>query len=295
MLPHTPPSTLHPPAALVAKAVAVALEEDLGGAGDLTAGLLPATAQVSGVLMSRSLGILAGTACAAEAFRQVDPDVKVVWLASDGQRVAKKGTIAEISGKLASICTAERTALNFLTHLSGIASHTRRFVDIAAIAEQKIEILDTRKTTPGLRAFEKAAVRAGGGRNHRFGLSDLIMLKDNHLTVLDIAEAVSTARQRHPHLKVQVECDTIEQARQALEAGADALLLDNMAPETITEIAAVNRSLRPDNPAYLEISGGITLDNISNYLDLGANAISTSALVAQAPALDIGLDIAMQA
>lgn len=294
------PLLLYPPKVEVSKAVGLALAEDIGPLGDLTAALLPPSVQTTARIVARSSGILAGTACAQETFLQIDSDLSLSWLVEEGEQLSAGQTIAIVSGGLASMCTAERVALNFLSHLSGIATHTRRFVDKAA---GRVAIFDTRKTTPGLRSLEKAAVRAGGGCSHRSGLSDWVMLKDNHLSVLQIPAAVQLARQHWPARKVQVECDSVEQATQALDSGADALLLDNMSPEAVAQVvdyatrpqavaSSQSASTPPFAPPYLEASGGITLDNISDYLDLGLDAISSGSLVGGAHALDIGLDIA---
>jgi len=292
--------SLHPPKAEVSKAVGLALAEDIGPLGDLTAALLPPSVQTTAQIVARSSGVLAGIACALETFQQIDSDLNLSWLVEEGQQLSQEQTIATVSGRLASMCTAERVVLNFLSHLSGIATHTRRFVDKAA---GRVAIFDTRKTTPGLRSLEKSAVRAGGGCSHRSGLSDWVMLKDNHLSALRIPDAVQLARQLWPARKVQVECDSVEQAYEAIDSAADALLLDNMSPEAIAKVVGyatrpqsatrTQSPLRPHSVApYLEASGGITLDNISDYLDLGLDAISSGSLVGGARALDIGLDIA---
>ena len=287
-----------PPTADVREAVERALAEDVGPDGDLTASLLPTEVHATAQLASRSNGILAGTACAQEAFALVDADVELAWQATDGDTLKAGQVIAEVSGSLASICTAERVALNFLGHLSGIATHTRAFVEAAG----GVAVFDTRKTTPGLRSLEKAAVRAGGGNSHRVSLSEFVMFKDNHLSVLAIAEAVEQARSRWPGKRVQVECDTIDQAGDAIEAGADALLLDNMTPEQVAEVMKIvdAQSSASENKAamtgaasrcYVEASGGITLKSIASYSKLGIDAISSGALIGGAQSLDIGLDV----
>ncbi len=214
-------------------------------------------------------------------------------MVADGDLVGSGTTLATVSGPLASILTAERTALNFLGHLSGIATLTRRFVVVAAAAGET-RIWDTRKTTPGLRSLEKAAVRAGGGANHRGNLSDWILLKDNHLAVLGIAGAVAEARRRWPGRTVHVECDHLDQLRQALDAGVDAVLLDNMSPDEVTAAVALadERSAAAGRRRpLLEISGGITLETVTRYVSLGADLISVGGLTNSAPVLDIGLDI----
>ncbi|MCY4272791.1 MAG: carboxylating nicotinate-nucleotide diphosphorylase, partial [bacterium] len=238
-----------PPAHEVRAAVERALAEDVGPDGDLTSSLLP-PAEVAAVIVARAAGRLAGRACAAEVFRQVDPAIAVQWGAADGDPVGPGQKLAEVVGPRASVFTAERTALNFLSHLSGIATEVSRY---AAAAAGRARIRDTRKTTPGLRALEKAAVRAGGGENHRAGLSEWVMLKDNHLAAVTIADGVAGARRCWPGRAVYVECDRIAQVDEALAAGADALLLDNMAPEEVR--ACVDRAA--DRGCLLEVSGGI--------------------------------------
>ena len=218
----------------------------------------------------------------------VDADVELAWQATDGNTLKAGQVIAEVSGSLASICTAERVALNFLGHLSGIATHTRAFVEAAG----GLAVFDTRKTTPGLRSLEKAAVRAGGGHSHRVSLSEFVMLKDNHLSVLSIAEAVEQARSRWPDKRVQVECDTIDQAGDAIKAGANALLLDNMTPEQMAEVMKiVDAQSSASEDIYVEASGGITLENIAAYGALGIDAVSSGSLIGGARSLDIGLDV----
>ena len=210
----------------------------------------------------------------------------LTWSVDDGDPLEPGTVIAEASGALASILTAERTALNILGHLSGIATRTRQFVDAAGGGAR---IWDTRKTTPGLRSLEKAAVRAGGGANHRGNLSDWILLKDNHIALFGIADAVARARAMWPGRTVHVECDRLDQVHEALAAGADALLLDNMTPAQVTECveAAATSTRRP----LVEASGGITLDTVAAYAATGVDCISVGGLTNSAPVLDIGLDI----
>ncbi len=265
--------------------VAAALDEDVAPLGDLTAALLPAGATVQAVLVPRSSGVLAGTAAATEAFAQVDRAVRVEWSAAEGDAVAAGQPVARVSGPLGSVLTAERTALNFLCHLSGIATLTRRYVD--AVAGTGTLIRDTRKTTPGLRTLEKAAVRAGGGVNHRGNLSDGILVKDNHLAGLSIEEAVAAARDLWPGRTVQVECDELAQVKQALAAGADLVLLDNMSPDDVT--AAVELV---EHRCLVEVSGGVSLQTVAAYAAAGADLIAIGALTHSAPVLDIGLDLA---
>jgi nicotinate-nucleotide pyrophosphorylase (carboxylating) len=245
--------------AAVRDAVARALAEDLAPLGDLTSALLPDGVTAVADFVPRRDGVLAGTRCATEAFAQMDPSVVVSWQAVDGDAVGAGDVIATVSGALASILTAERTALNFLCHLSGIATLTRRFADAAAEGGSA-QIWDTRKTTPGLRTLQKAAVRAGGAVNHRGNLSDWVMFKDNHLAVLGIAEGVAAAKATWPGRLVHVEAGDLDELRQALDAGADC-------------------------------SGGITIETAAAYAASGVDLLSTSQITQSAPALDIGLDI----
>ncbi len=275
------------PPGVVRDAVARALAEDLGPLGDITADLLDPGERGTASFIPRKNGVLAGTACATETFAQVDTGILVRWRANDGDTVAAGEVIGTVEGPLASILTAERTALNFLCHLSGVATLTRRFVDAAAEApESRARIWDTRKTLPGLRALEKAAVRAGGGVNHRATLSEMVLVKDNHLGRLDISEAVRRARERWPGRSVEVECERIEQVLEAVDGGADLVMLDNMAPEDVAKcVAAV------EGRAIVEVSGGITLETVGRYASTGADLISTSVITQSAPAFDIGLDL----
>jgi nicotinate-nucleotide pyrophosphorylase (carboxylating) len=279
-------SLAQPPANAVADAVTRAIAEDLLPLGDLTSALLPTGLCATARFVSRESGIIAGRACATEAFTQIDPSVTLTWSVDDGDSVVAGTVLAEASGALASILTAERTALNFLGHLSGIATRTGQFV---AAAGGGARIWDTRKTTPGLRSLEKAAVRAGGGANHRGNLSDWILLKDNHIALFGITDAITRARSMWPGRTVHVECDRLDQVLEALSAGADALLLDNMTPAQVTECveAAAASPRRP----LVEASGGITLETVGAYAATGVDCISVGGLTNSAPVLDIGLDI----
>ena len=277
----------------VREAVARALAEDLSPLGDITSVLLPDGAMAIADFVPRRGGVLAGTRSATEAFAQLDPAVDVTWSAVDGDVVAADEVVGTVSGPMASILTGERTALNFLCHLSGVATLTRRFAEAAASGGEA-RIWDTRKTTPGLRTLQKAAVRAGGAVNHRGNLSDWVMFKDNHLAVLGIAEAVASAKARWPGRLVHVEAGDLSQVAQALEAGADAILLDNMTPEEassavdlVDDWEAVNAGGRP----LLECSGGITVETAAAYAASGVDLLSSSQITQSAPALDIGLDI----
>lgn len=283
------PRPVHPPDVAVAAAVRAALAEDVLPLGDLTSALLSEEAEAAATLASRAEGVLAGRKCVDATFMAVDDTIEVAWAADDGAALAPGTVVATVTGPLASMLTAERTALNFAGHLSGIATLTRRFV--AAVGDDGPVIWDTRKTTPGLRSLEKAAVRAGGGASHRGNLSEWVMLKDNHLTHLPIADAVAAARHAWPGRTIHVECDTLEQATTAASAGADALLLDNMAPDEVTEAVAAARAHLDGRPCLIEASGGITLATVAGYAGTGVDALSVGALTNSAPVLDLGLDI----
>lgn len=286
--------TVEPPATAVVEAVQRALVEDLTPLGDLSAALVPPDARAVGAIVARRDGVLAGTACADEAFRQVarqaGTEVEVDWRLGDGDPLAAGSVVATVDGPLAPVLTAERTALNFLGHLSGVATGVAHWV---AAAGGGAVVWDTRKTTPGLRALEKAAVRAGGGRNHRANLSDWVMLKDNHLCGTDITSAVKRAHDLWPGRIVHVECDSLDQVAEALTAGADALLLDNMSPDTVREAVAAARAHGEagGRVPLLEASGGITLDTVADYAATGVDCISSSALTQASSALDLGLDL----
>ena len=263
----------------------LALAEDVGLLGDLTSSLV-SPGDITAEIVARNAGRLAGRACASEVFRQVDSSLTVEWHTADGDPVAPDQTLAVVAGSRASMLTAERTALNFLSHLSGIATEVSRYV-AAAASGGRARIRDTRKTTPGLRVLEKAAVRAGGGDNHRMDLSDWVMFKDNHLADMSIADGVAAARRSWPDRIVHVECDRIEQVGEALAAGADALLLDNMTPDEVR--ACVAQAAGHD--CLVEVSGGITLEMVAEYAATGVEFISVGRITNSAPALDIGLDV----
>lgn len=265
-------------------AVTRALEEDLGPLGDITATLVPPGQRARAALVAREAGVLAGRLCVAEAFHRVDAGVAQEWRRDDGDALAPGAEVAVFEGALRSVVTAERTALNLVCHLSGVASLTRRYVD--AVAGTRCRILDTRKTLPGLRALEKAAVRAGGGHNHRGTLSDMVLVKDNHLRGGSIADLVARARRRWPLRTVEVECDDLDQVAQAVDAGADAVLLDNMPPARAAEGVALVAGR-----ALVEVSGGVTLATVAAYAATGVDAVSVGALTASAPSLDLGLDL----
>ncbi len=273
-----------PPVTAVREAVVRALAEDLGVLGDLTStALIPAAAAGRGRFVARRPGVLAGTAAATEVFAELDPAVSVIWAAADGDVLEPGQDIGTVTGPLRSVLTGERSALNFLGHLSGIATLTRAYVEAAG---GQSRIRDTRKTTPGLRALEKAAVRAGGGSNHRGNLSDAVLIKDNHLRHCTIADAVARARTRWPGVTVEVECDTLDQLADANAAGADLVLVDNMNPEDVAKAVAL-----VDGALPIEVSGRVSLETVAAYAAAGADLISVGALTHSAPVLDIALDL----
>jgi nicotinate-nucleotide pyrophosphorylase (carboxylating) len=277
-------SDFDPPAAGLRELVARALAEDFGSLGDLTSiATIPEDATGAAEVVARRYGVLAGVAAATEVFAQVDPTVTVVWHAGDGDTVEPDQRLASVRGNLRSILGAERTALNLLQHASGVATTTREYVEATA---GRAKVRDTRKTLPGLRAVEKAAVRAGGGFNHRECLSDAVLIKDNHLAYLDLAAAVARSKARWPGRTVEVECDTLAQVHEAVAAGADLILLDNMTPEDVR--VAVHEV---DGLVPLEVSGGITFESIRAYAETGVEFVSIGAITHSATALDIALDI----
>ena len=282
-----------PPAHAVRRAVALALAEDVGPLGDLTAMLVPEATAGRARVVARAPGVLAGRRCAAETFAQVDPALRAEWRLADGAVLDAGAVVVEVGGPMRSLLTAERTALNFLCHLSGIATLARRFVDAVALANPATRVLDTRKTTPGLRALEKAAVRAGGAWNHRAGLSDAVLVKDNHLGRLGITEAVALARRWWPGRMVEVECDRAEQVAEAVDAGATVVMLDNMTPDEVAACVALVRRGGAAAPGtvLVEVSGGVTLDSAPRYAAAGADLISVGAITHSAPVLDLGLDL----
>ena len=267
----------------------VALREDIG-AGDLTTDFFVDKNQTATArIIARERAILAGAETAAEVFRRVDPKLEISIAQKDGAEINAGESVIEIRGSAGSILKAERVALNFLQRLSGIATMTRKFVEAAASEHAKI--LDTRKTTPGLRALEKSAVAAGGGVNHRFGLFDMVMLKDNHLATAagfeSFATAVKKFRETHPNIQIEVEADTLEQVRALLEIeGIDVILLDNMKPAQIREAIALGK-----DKVKFEASGGVTLKNIRQIAATGVDYISIGALTHSARAIDFSLEL----
>ena len=273
----------------ISRAVRAALAEDLGRGDVTTLATVPANLQAIALMNAREPLVVSGIQFAEIAFRQLSPKIKIQKLARDGQKVAAGKALLKISGPARALLSAERVALNFVQRLSGVATATAQFAD--AVRGTPAKILDTRKTTPGWRRFEKYAVACGGGRNHRLGLFDLVLIKDNHLVALRtakpnaIAAAVTRAREKFPKLKVEVEADTLEQVAQAVDAGADIILLDNM---TTTQLRAAVRLI--GGRAQTEASGGVTLKTVRAIAATGVDFISVGAITHSAPAVDIGLD-----
>ena len=276
----------YPPITEVRRSVTAGLTEDLVPMGDITATLVDPRTRIVSEFKARDRGRLSGRLCVEETFAQVDPSTALTWHADDGDRLEPGASICAVSGTLVTMLTAERTALNFLCHLSGIASLTERYV---AAVDGRCRVLDTRKTTPGLRALEKAAVRCGGGYKHRGSLSEFVLVKDNHLKGVSITEAVERARDRWPARTIEVECDRVEQVQEAVRAGADMVLLDNMTPDVVARIVESVRS--SGSPTLLDVSGGVDLTTVSDYAEARPDFISIGALTHSAPVLDIGLDI----
>jgi nicotinate-nucleotide pyrophosphorylase (carboxylating) len=272
----------------IESAVRRALGEDLGRAGDITsAATIPEKKTATAKLAARQPGVLAGLACAAEAFAQLDPAIEFRAKMRDGDKLKAGDVAAEISGNARAILSAERTALNFTTHLSGIATLTAAFV--AKVKHTKAKIVCTRKTIPGLRALEKYAVRCGGGMNHRFGLDDAILIKDNHIAVAGgVGAVLGAARASAGHLvKVEIEVENLDELAEVLNAGgADVALLDNMDTATLKRAVEINAG-----KLALEASGGVNLETVAAIAETGVDMISVGALTHSAPALDLGLDI----
>ena len=270
-------------------AIEASLAEDVGPGDVTTLATVPPNAHAAAVIVAREPIVVAGLGFAMQAFRLLSRDIDLVEQCADGESIPPGRSVLNIRGQARAILTAERVALNFLQRLSGVASMTRLFVD--AVVGTNAKILDTRKTTPGWRRFEKYAVACGGGQNHRFGLFDMVLIKDNHLVALRneqpnaIAAAVARARKNYPNLKVEVEADNLDQVRQALDAGADIILLDNMPLENLR--AAVNLVR---GAAKLEASGGVNLNTVRSIAETGVDFISVGAITHSARAVDLGLD-----
>ncbi len=271
------------------RVIRLALEEDIGS-GDITTRVtVPEGLRATGQLLAKADGVVSGIDVAGVVFHEFDPRIDYQSLVDDGARIQRGAILGEVSGPARSILTAERTALNILQHLSGIATLTARYVE--AVQGTRARIIDTRKTGPGLRLLEKAAVRDGGGHNHRFGLSDGVLIKDNHLAAIGgsdrIARAIAAAREQAPHtLRIEVEVTSLDELEQALAARADVVLLDNMSIEEMRE--AVGRAA---GRAVLEASGGVTLETVRAIAETGVDLISAGALTHSAPALDISLEV----
>jgi nicotinate-nucleotide pyrophosphorylase (carboxylating) len=279
------PFPLALPRLVVERAVAAALDEDLSAAGDITTdAIIPADATATAAIVAREPGVVAGLDLAEAAFKALDPDIRFTRIVADGGSVTAGGKIATVSGKTRAILSAERTALNFLGRLSGIATLTAAYVK--AVEGTGARIACTRKTTPGLRALEKYAVRAGGGTNHRFGLYDAVLVKDNHIAAAGgIAGALARLRSRAGHsVRIEVEVDTLDQLAEALKFPIDAVLLDNMDAATLRE--AVKRAGR----VVTEASGGVTLENVREIASTGVDVISAGALTHSPRNLDSSLE-----
>ncbi|MDW8155749.1 MAG: carboxylating nicotinate-nucleotide diphosphorylase [Armatimonadota bacterium] len=272
------------------RVVREALREDLPWGDITTDSLFPGPLRAHGEVVAKRAGVVAGLPLLEEVFRQLDPGVRVHPEVTDGTEVERGHVVARLEGDGRSLLAGERVALNFLCRLSGIATLTRRYVQ--AVSGLPCRIVDTRKTTPGLRALEKYAVRVGGGANHRFGLSDGVLVKDNHLALLrregvSLREAVARIRARVPHgVRIQVEVTDPEQVEEVVEAGADALLMDNMDLPSLREAVA-----RCRGRVLTEASGGITLESVRAVAETGVDVISVGALTHSAPALDLSLEI----
>lgn len=287
-MPEELPPALDPD--LVRRLVEAALEEDAARRDVTTLALVPADQGGSGVIQAKAEGVVAGLPVAAAVFQALDPAVQIRPVVADGGRVVAGQAIARVEGPLRAILSGERVALNFLQRLSGIATATARLVE--AVAGLPTRIVDTRKTTPGLRTLERYAVRVGGGHSHRFHLADGVLIKDNHLVAarargLTIAEVIQQARLGAPHtLRVEVEVSTVDEALEALAGGAEVILMDNMAIEEMRQVVEVSRGR-----ALTEASGGVTVENVRAVAGTGVDLISVGAITHSAPALDMSLEL----
>ncbi len=268
-----------------ASLIEMALAEDIGPGDATSEAVLPDDLCLRGRIVVKARGVIAGLPIAGAVFARVDPSLRFVSLRSDGDRVAPGDVVAEVTGPARGMLSAERTALNFLQHLSGIATLTRAFVD--AVAGTRAVILDTRKTHPGYRLLEKYAVRVGGGRNHRMGLYDMVLIKDNHIEAAgSITTAVRRAREAHPDLPIEVEVKDLDELREALEADVDRIMLDNFDLEAMREAVRLTAGRVP-----LEASGGITLERVAAVAATGVDFISVGALTHSARALDLSMEV----
>jgi nicotinate-nucleotide pyrophosphorylase (carboxylating) len=264
----------------------LALEED-AGLGDVTSrGIFPAHHRSKGFITAEQDLVLCGSEVAARVFSRVDPALKVTRVAADGDRLKKGAVVLRVAGPTASLLTAERTALNFIQRLSGVATITRKFV--AAVDGTGVQIVDTRKTTPGFRALEKYAVRCGGGSNHRSSLGEHVLIKDNHIAAAgSLTKAVKRVRAAAPHLaKIEVEAKSLAEVREAVRAGAEVILLDNMSPDLVRSAVAVIAGA-----AMVEVSGGVRYETVRSYALPGVDVISIGALTHSAPAADLSLTV----
>jgi nicotinate-nucleotide pyrophosphorylase (carboxylating) len=283
-------SHIYPPHRfLYSQQVSAALEEDLEHGDVTTDAIVPPEALGSAVIVAKESAVVAGTFVAQEAFLQMDPDIRFKEIMEEGSEVSRGDVIIGLYGKLAAILQAERVALNFLQRMCGIATLTRRFVQ--ELSGLPCKLVDTRKTTPGMRLLQKYAVRAGGGHNHRYGLSDGILIKNNHTTACgSIKESITRARDRAPHtLLLEIEVSGIEELEEAIEAGADAVLLDNMDPARLREAVSLARRLNPR--IVLEASGGIRLENVREIGETGVDIVSVGLLTHSAKAIDLSLRV----
>ncbi len=270
---------------LVARQVAAALAEDLGG-GDVTAALVPAQQQVRAQIVARETAILCGTDWATETFRQLDPGITLEWQAADGEPIAADQTVLRISGAARPILTGERTALNFLQTLSATATAAHRYVE--AIAGTGCRILDTRKTIPGLRLAQKYAARCGGAQNHRLGLHDMVLIKENHIIAAgSIATAIATARRTSPGIPVEVEVESLAEFDQAVASGADIIMLDELSLDEMR--AAVQRNRERGSKAKLEASGSVTLATVRDIALTGVDYISIGGITKHVQAVDLSM------
>ncbi len=283
------PESLEIPRAELQRIVTTALTEDIGSGDITTDNLVPAQTLARAAVVYRSAGVVCGIRVLAAVFHAIDDRVAVEQLVPDGVEVARGATVAVVRGSARSILKGERVALNFVQRMAGIATATARYVE--AVGDLPVHVIDTRKTTPGLRVLERYAVRVGGGRNHRFNLSDGALVKDNHLVALrnqgiGTVEALRLLRDRIPHtVRVQVEVDRLDQIPEMLEAGVDAILFDNMTPEQVREAVRMVAGR-----AVTEVSGGVRLETVRAYAEAGIDVVSSGALTHSTPALDVGLD-----
>ena len=278
---------VEPPAAVLKEQVARALREDVGS-GDITADLIPAAVRAHARVVCRETAVLCGSPWFDETFHQLDPLIDIRWHFHDGERIAADSVLCELEGAARPLLTGERTALNFLQLLSGTATTTQRYVTL--LSGTACRILDTRKTVPGLRSAQKYAVRCGGGTNHRLGLYDMVLIKENHIAAAgSIDAAVTAARRQAPGVRVEVEAETLEQVSEALAAGADIILLDDFPLEQIRTAVAMNRA--HEHPAKLECSGGITLETLRTIAEAGVDYISVGALTKHVTAIDLSMRI----